>query len=98
MSLTQPSKSHSSFQIEPVVRGIQIYNSSFKILGIVAVVQELWFLLRLVNNVLGGMTFVMLARLTGSQSAGGEEDKIADGESSYEEKLFGNEIASKLMV
>ncbi|KAI3682801.1 hypothetical protein L1987_83054 [Smallanthus sonchifolius] len=55
--------------------------------------------LRLVNNVLGGMTFVMLARLTGSQSAGGEEDKIVDGESSDEEKkLLGNEIASKLMV
>ncbi|KAI3774219.1 hypothetical protein L1987_48766 [Smallanthus sonchifolius] len=55
--------------------------------------------LRLVNNVLGGMTFVMLARLTGSQSAGGEEHKIADGESSDEEKkLLGNEIASKLMV
>ncbi|KAI3829528.1 hypothetical protein L1987_03654 [Smallanthus sonchifolius] len=52
--------------------------------------------LRLVNNVLGGMTFVMLARLTGSQSAGGEEDKIVDGESSDEEKkLLGNEIASK---
>ncbi|KAK9048454.1 hypothetical protein SSX86_032582 [Deinandra increscens subsp. villosa] len=52
--------------------------------------------LRLVNNVLGGMTFVMLARLTGSQSAGGEQDKIGEEESSDEEKkLLGSEIASK---
>ncbi|KAL2330496.1 hypothetical protein Fmac_018077 [Flemingia macrophylla] len=29
--------------------------------------------LRCVNNVLGGMTFVMLARLTGAQSVGGEQ-------------------------
>ncbi|MFS7901582.1 hypothetical protein Hanom_Chr01g00001381 [Helianthus anomalus] len=52
--------------------------------------------LRLVNNVLGGMTFVMLARLTGSQSAGGEEDKMAYEESSdVEKKLLVNEIHSK---
>ncbi|KAK1428101.1 hypothetical protein QVD17_16929 [Tagetes erecta] len=52
--------------------------------------------LRLINNVLGGMTFVMLARLTGSQSAGGDEDKIVDDESSDEEKkLLANQIASK---
>ncbi|KAC9586112.1 hypothetical protein R6Q59_027139 [Mikania micrantha] len=63
--------------------------------------SPLWFKssvvgLRLVNNVLGGMTFVMLARLTGSQSASGEQDKIADEESSDEEKkLLGDELASK---
>lgn len=51
--------------------------------------------LRMVNNVLGGMTFVMLARLTGSQNAGGEQDKVVEEESSDEEKLLRNEIASK---
>ena len=29
--------------------------------------------LRCVNNVLGGMSFVVLARLTGAQSVGGEQ-------------------------
>nr|KYP74952.1 hypothetical protein KK1_007647 [Cajanus cajan] len=32
-------------------------------------------LLRLLNNVLGGMTFVMLARLTGSQAVAGAHPK-----------------------
>ncbi|KAJ0734931.1 hypothetical protein HanPI659440_Chr11g0426041 [Helianthus annuus] len=36
------------------------------------------FGLRLANNVLGGMTFVMLARVTGSQSAASGEHKVAD--------------------
>ncbi|MFS7979651.1 hypothetical protein Hanom_Chr10g00930251 [Helianthus anomalus] len=57
------------------------------------------FGLRLVNNLLDGMTFVMLARLTGSQSAGGEEDKMAYEEiSDVEKKLLVNEIHSKLML
>nr|XP_043609827.1 protein RETICULATA-RELATED 3, chloroplastic-like [Erigeron canadensis] len=52
--------------------------------------------LRTVNNVLGGMTFVLLARLTGSQSASGEGSTVVDEESSDEEKkLLGNEIPSK---
>ena len=33
--------------------------------------------LRLINNVLGGMTFVLLARITGSQSVGVGEPKAA---------------------
>lgn len=58
--------------------------------------------LRLVNNVLGGMSFVVLARMTGSQSAGGEsEEKKMMGNSDEEEgseekmKLLSNEIPSK---
>lgn len=53
--------------------------------------------LRMVNNVLGGMTFVMLARVTESQSASAEDNStIADEESSDEEKkLLNDEIPSK---
>lgn len=50
--------------------------------------------LRLVNNVLGGMSFVILARLTGSQSSG-EEKKIGDEEVSEEKMKLLNEIPSK---
>nr|GMC99769.1 protein RETICULATA-RELATED 3, chloroplastic-like [Ipomoea batatas] len=42
------------------------------------------FVLRLVNNVVGGMTFVMLARLTGSQKVGKVEEDAA------KEKLLNN--------
>ncbi|CAH1419551.1 unnamed protein product [Lactuca virosa] len=58
--------------------------------------------LRLVNNVLGGMSFVILARMTGSQNAGGEtEEKKMVGSSDEEEsseekvKLLNNESPSK---
>ncbi|KAJ9543277.1 hypothetical protein OSB04_022984 [Centaurea solstitialis] len=51
--------------------------------------------LRLVNNVLGGMSFVILARMTGSQSSGGEEKKIGDEELSEEKMKLLNEIPSK---
>ncbi|GJU60144.1 reticulata-related 3, chloroplastic-like protein [Tanacetum coccineum] len=50
--------------------------------------------LRLVNNVLGGMTFVMLARLTGSQSTNAEGSTISD-EEDKKIKLLSNEISSK---
>ncbi|KVI03240.1 protein RETICULATA-RELATED 3, chloroplastic-like [Cynara cardunculus var. scolymus] len=50
--------------------------------------------LRLVNNVLGGMSFVILARMTGSQSSG-EEKKIGDEEVSEEKMKLLNEIPSK---
>lgn len=36
--------------------------------------------LRVMNNVLGGMSFVVLARLTGSQSSGPKEVKLVTGE------------------
>ena len=36
--------------------------------------------LRVMNNVLGGMSFVVLARLTGSQSSGAKEVKLVTGE------------------
>ncbi|XP_071689811.1 protein RETICULATA-RELATED 3, chloroplastic-like [Rutidosis leptorrhynchoides] len=49
--------------------------------------------LRMVNNVLGGMTFVMLARLTGSQSSSGES--VYEDASDEEKKLLSNEITSK---
>jgi hypothetical protein len=35
--------------------------------------------LRVVNNVLGGMSFVVLARLTGSQSTGEKPSQLEDG-------------------
>ncbi|KAL1804565.1 hypothetical protein DCAR_0830355 [Daucus carota subsp. sativus] len=36
--------------------------------------------LRVVNNVMGGMSFVILARLTGSQSSGANESKLVSSE------------------
>lgn len=36
--------------------------------------------LRVVNNVMGGMSFVILARLTGSQGSGGNERKLVSSE------------------
>ncbi|KAI3742799.1 hypothetical protein L1987_60495 [Smallanthus sonchifolius] len=54
--------------------------------------------LRLVNNVVGGMTFVVLARMTGSQSAGGDQEKIGDESVSVsddEKKLLRDEVHSK---
>ncbi|XP_076952220.1 protein RETICULATA-RELATED 3, chloroplastic-like [Bidens hawaiensis] len=54
------------------------------------------FGLRLANNVVGGMTFVMLARVTGSQSTASGEPKAADKEVLDEEKkLIDNEVPSK---
>ena len=55
--------------------------------------------LRCLNNVLGGMTFVILARMTGSQSVG-ESKPVADGVSLAapgKEKLLdeGEELQSK---
>ncbi|CAJ2671043.1 alphavirus core protein family [Trifolium pratense] len=51
--------------------------------------------LRVVNNVLGGMSFVVLARLTGSQSTGEKPSQLEDGlgekvESEREEALENN--------
>lgn len=55
--------------------------------------------LRLVNNVLGGMSFVILARMTGSQSAGGENEEkkmvVSCDEEESSEKLLSSEIPSK---
>lgn len=51
--------------------------------------------LRLVNNVLGGMSFVILARMTGSQSASGEQEKVDEEGSEVKMKLLSNEIPSK---
>ncbi|XP_019196062.1 PREDICTED: protein RETICULATA-RELATED 3, chloroplastic-like [Ipomoea nil] len=49
------------------------------------------FILRLVNNVVGGMTFVMLARFTGSQKVGKVDGVAAeDGLGSAKEKLLNN--------
>lgn len=48
--------------------------------------------LRCANNVLGGMTFVILARLTGSQSVEeGKPGKVEDGLASEKEKLVDGE-------
>lgn len=41
--------------------------------------------LRCLNNVLGGMSFVILARMTGSQSTGDNSSKSADVLSTFEE-------------
>ncbi|AES79871.2 transmembrane protein, putative [Medicago truncatula] len=58
--------------------------------------------LRCGNNVLGGMTFVMLARLTGSQNAGEKKPsqlEVGLGEKverlSYSDKLFQQQISMK---
>ncbi|KAK9068958.1 hypothetical protein SSX86_013074 [Deinandra increscens subsp. villosa] len=53
--------------------------------------------LRLANNVVGGMTFVMLARVTGSQSgASGEQGKVGGEEVlDVEKKLMSDEVSSK---
>lgn len=48
--------------------------------------------LRCVNNILGGMSFVMLARLTGSQSV--EEEKVVLATDPEKEKLVGEELPS----
>lgn len=45
--------------------------------------------LRCLNNVLGGMSFVILARLTGSQKVEGEEEKVE-----LKEKLVGDGLAT----
>ncbi|KAK1434591.1 hypothetical protein QVD17_00339 [Tagetes erecta] len=42
--------------------------------------------LRMANNVLGGMTFVMLARITGSQSSGAEKKTKADSDLDEEDE------------
>ncbi|XP_073222315.1 protein RETICULATA-RELATED 3, chloroplastic-like isoform X2 [Cicer arietinum] len=48
--------------------------------------------LRCSNNVLGGMTFVMLARLTGSQSVGEEKPSSVKVESGEKEKVEREEL------
>ncbi|PWA57649.1 hypothetical protein CTI12_AA409540 [Artemisia annua] len=56
--------------------------------------------LRMANNVLGGMTFVMLARLTGSQSSGPEKkvNKVVDEENQERNKGSSATIATISMV
>lgn len=51
--------------------------------------------LRCLNNVLGGMTFVMLARLTGSQSVAEEKSPAAVEVAEKEEDLQNNQSTSK---
>ncbi|PKI50036.1 hypothetical protein CRG98_029576 [Punica granatum] len=49
--------------------------------------------LRCVNNILGGMSFVILARMTGSQSVGeAKPEKVIDGLAAEKEKLISEDL------